>query len=287
MRSRTRCSTLRRLQFHVVQVGFSDLRIRRPDLHRGQVAQNGHKSPCRLTRLPGVVGMFVQAEGVLVALFIRDRVALGEDRQGNRSARSFQDNIRGRWIRSRLTDELQAELQEAIIRSPLVAQESIGRHKVHVFTALRSNAHTLTVLIELQLHLQPRTLRIGGRPPFDVLVEARQHGHGSIRICTRTLGGVSVAEAGRASEAIVQVQVEVTGFAVPAMRALHVVLANADASVGITGRSIIERARGIAVARGAAVVAKVVEICVASVALLAGDSRFALALALPVALQRP
>lgn len=57
------------------------MRIRRTDLYRRQVTQNGHESTGSLTRLPGVVRMFMQTEGVFTTLLVRDWVALGEDGQ--------------------------------------------------------------------------------------------------------------------------------------------------------------------------------------------------------------
>lgn len=167
----------------------------------------------------------------------------------------------------------------------MVAQETIGGDKVHVLTAMRAHAHTLTVLVELQIGLDPRTLSIGGSPPFNVLVESGEHRNGSVGIGTATLGSVSVAEAGSASETIVQVQVEESGFAVPAMSAFDIVLAHTDTSLRVTGRCVVQGASGITVAGRASVVAKVVVVCVTTVALLSGNSWLALALALSVALQ--
>lgn len=149
---------------------------------------------------------------------------------------------------------------------------------------MRAHAHTLTVLVKFQIGLYPRTLRISGRPPFNVLVESREDRNGSVGISTATLGSVSVAEAGRATETIVQVQVEESWFAVTAMRALDIVLAHADTSLRVTGRCVVQGSRGVTVAGGAAVVAKVVVVGVTTVALLSSHSWLALALALSVAL---
>lgn len=108
--SRSSGTTLCCLQLHIIQVGFSDLRIRRTDLHRRQVTQDGHESTGSLTRLPGVVRMFMQTEGVLTTLLVWNWVTLGEDWQGDGSTSTLQDNIRGRRIRSRLSNKLQTEL---------------------------------------------------------------------------------------------------------------------------------------------------------------------------------
>lgn len=68
--------------------------------------------------------------------------------------------------------------------------------------------------------------------------------------------------------------------------ALDILLAEADATLGITGGCVVLRAACIAATGLAAVLSELVEVVAASIALVASHSGLALALALAVALQR-
>ena len=229
--------------------------------------------------------MFVQPEGVLPTLLVRNRMALRENGQGNGRSSSLQNNVRGRGIRSGLANQLQTELQQTVVGRSLIAQESVRGHKVHVLTAMRSNANALAVLVELEFWLHPGALNVNGSPAFNVLVEARQHRHRPVGISAGTLRGVSIAEAGRASEAVVQIQVEESRLAVTTMGSLNVVLADTYSGLRVARRCVVQRTSRVTVARRAPVVAKVVEVRVATVTLFSSNSWLALALALSVALQ--
>lgn len=167
----------------------------------------------------------------------------------------------------------------------MVAQETVRGHKIDIFTAVRTHTNALAVLVELQVHFDPRTLLVARRPSLDVFVESREDGHRSIGVCTRALGGVAVAEAGSAPETVVQIQVKEAWLAVPAVRAFYVILAHADPILRVAGRRIVQGAGRVTIAWGATVVSEIVEVGIAAVALLPGHAWLALTLSLAVALQ--
>ena len=99
-----------------------------------------------------------------------------------------------------------------------------------------------------------------------------------------THGRVAVAEARRAAEDVLGVQMEVAGLAAVAALAFDVILADAGARRRVAARLAVQTAGHVAAARLAALSAKVVKVGVAPVALVARDARLARALALHVAL---
>lgn len=147
-----------RLQFHIVEIGLANHRIGGSDTDRRQVSQNGHESTSRLTWLPGVVVQLVQSERILAHLLVGQRMALREYGQGDAgAAAAFQYHIRIRRIRSLLTDCLEAEFEEPIVRSTLIAQETVRSRKINTFTALGRDAHILTELVVLEVNGDPWT----------------------------------------------------------------------------------------------------------------------------------
>lgn len=114
---------------------------------------------------------------------------------------------------------------------------------------------------------------------------------------------MSIAETGGATETIVDVQVEETRLALPAAFALHVLLAVARPGVGVAVGVVIQRSGHRTAAVLATVRTEIVVVGIAAVALkeevlwwekkccskylISRNSRFALALALRVALETP
>lgn len=94
------------------------------------------------------------------------------------------------------------------------------------------------------------------------------------------------AEARRATELVVKVKVEEAGFALAAPSSLNIFLASAESSFGVTRCRVVVGSVGVAVTRLASVGSEVVMVGLATVALLAADSRLALTLSFGVALQR-
>ena len=96
---------------------------------------------------------------------------------------------------------------------------------------------------------------------------------------------MSEAEAGRAAEGVLCVQIEEAGFAAIAALTLDVILAGAGARRRVAARHSVQAAGNAASARLAAPRTELVEVVLAPVALVAHHARFAAAFALLVALQ--
>lgn len=118
-----------------------------------------------------------------------------------------------------------------------------------------------------------------------MFVEIRCRRYDGITGSTCTLTGVAVAETRSTSKFVLHVQVEIPRSTFPTMSAFDVFFARANSVHRITGWSIIEGASGVTVARLTTVRAKVEEIILTTVALLASHTRFTLTLALGIALQ--
>jgi len=89
----TSCTTMSRLQLHIVQNGLTLHRVGGPDLDGRQVGQNREETASRLAGLPLVIMMLVQPEGVLLHSLIGYSIALGENGQRDAAAGSLQDHI--------------------------------------------------------------------------------------------------------------------------------------------------------------------------------------------------
>lgn len=282
---RPACSaSVRRLQLDVVQERFSLRRVGGADLDGGQVAQDGNESARGLARLPGVFAVLVQTERVLSHLLVGQVVVLREDRQRYLGAGALEDDVAGRGVRPHLPDQLQAEFEQAIVRSALVAEEAVGGQEVDVLAPLGREPDALAELVVLDV--DRAVVVVDGRPALLVLVEVGHGGDDRVAGGGRALGRVAVAEARRAAELVLQIEAEESRLALLAPAALDVLLAHALASLGVAGRHVVQRAARVAAARLAPMDAEVVEVRLAAVALVAGDARLALALALHVALQR-
>lgn len=155
--------------------------------------------------------MLVQTERVLPDALVRNAVALGKDGQRDFTASAFQDNVAGTAARRHLTHQLQLELQIAIVGGALIAQEAIGRLEVDVFVALSCGANAATVLIVFDVHVA--AIQIDSGPALLVLVEVGGDRDNGVARRRLTLGGVAIAEAGRAAKAIVLIQIEEARFA--------------------------------------------------------------------------
>lgn len=127
---------------------------------------------------------------------------------------------------------------------------------------------------------------VDSHPTLLVLVETRRGHYDGISVGTLALGGVAVAEARRATEPILQIEIEETRPTFLATFALDVLLAQAVARLRIAGWCIVERSAGIAAAWLTSLTAEFEVIRLATIALLAGDARFALTFSLAVTLQR-
>lgn len=114
--------------------------------------------------------------------------------------------------------------------------------------------------------------------------EARADIHRVVAVGGGTHRGVTVAEAGRASELIRRRQVEVARLALVALPALHIRLAGALSRGRRAERSVVEGAGRLATAVLAAADAEVVEADFATVAELATDTGLAAALTVGIAL---
>lgn len=93
------------------------------------------------------------------------------------------------------------------------------------------------------------------------------------------------AEAGHASEFVLQVQIEKTWFTPVAILSFDVVLAAADPGVDFAGGIVVERSCGVTSARTTTVRRKVVKVRLTPVAFVASDSLLARASAQLIALQ--
>lgn len=277
-------SAIRRLQLHVVQHRLAARRKRAANLDRRQIRQNRHERPRRLARLPRVLVALVQPERILAELLIGHLVALRENRQRYPHAGTLQNHIAGHR-QACLIDQLQPELQQPIVRRTLIAEEPIRRREVQLLVGtLRGNTNVLAVLVVLDI-VRPIVVLIDDRPAFVLLVEVRRRR--KLRVANGALAFrcVAVAEARRATELVVHVQIEEARLAFATPPPLDVVLALADARLGVARRRVVVRAARVAVARQAALRPECVMVGVAAVALIAGNARFALAAALAVALK--
>lgn len=283
-RGRTsRRAARRRLQLDIVQHRFAGRRECAANFDRRQISEDRHEAARRLRRLPRVLAVLVQPELVLAESLVGHRVALREYRQRNPGAGALQNHIGGHG-RTALLDQLQPELQQSIVRGALIAQESIGRRKVQLLRAVRRDADVLAVLVVR--HVGRMVALVHHRPAFVLLVEIRQRRRLRVALGTLTVRCVAVAEARRAAELVVQIEIEEARLALPAAPALDVVLARADARLRIAGAHILVRAARLTVARLATVQAEVEVVGIAAVAFVAGDARLAVAFLLAVALQR-
>lgn len=100
------------------------------------------------------------------------------------------------------------------------------------------------------------------------------------------LRGVTEAEARRATELVVKVKVEESGFALAAPSSLHVFLASAESSFRVTRSRVVVRSVSVAVTRLASMRSEVIMIGLATITLLTANSGLALTLSFRVTLQR-
>lgn len=167
-----------------------------------------------------------------------------------------------------------------------------------------SNASAILVVLDVHLAL----IQIGGRPAFLEFVKIGGDRNNGVSWGSHALGGVPIAEAGCATKSIVLVQIEEAWLAsmteikslaeilswdcllqinsLIAASALHILLAEADSSLGIAGGCILMGSPTVASALLASMGTELVVVVIAAVALVASHTRLTLALAVAVALQR-
>lgn len=145
-----------------------------------------------------------------------------------------------------------------------------------------SNASAILVVLDVHLAL----IQIGGRPAFLEFVKIGGDRNNGVSWGSHALGGVPIAEAGCATKSIVLVQIEEAWLAFIAASALHILLAEADSSLGIAGGCILMGSPTVTSALLASMGSELVVVVIAAVALVASHTRLTLALAVAVALQR-
>lgn len=225
----------------------------------------------------------MKSERVFAELLVGHFVLLGENMQRYLRACSFEnDVIRYRW--THLIDQLQAELEQTIVGSALITQETIRSREIQMRITLGSNTDILAVFAVLDIN---RAIKlVHSNPSFVVLVKVGCRRHLCVTIGTLTLGCMSVAETRCATELIVHVQIEETRFALPASSTLDVLLAQTNSRIRITRWCAIQGATDITLAWLTTLRPKVEVVGFATVALLTGHARFALTTTFAVALQR-
>jgi hypothetical protein len=210
---------------------------------------------------------------------------LGENCIGDGSAPSFQDDVGGCWYWSVVVANPETELQEMVVGGSLVAEIPLVRQKVHRFVPTRCDSYAVNQ--RNVLHLDVPLVLILSPPPLRTLGERRLDQVAGVPPRRHTLRRVSVAEARRAPELVLQIKIEEPRFALSAPLPFDVLLAEAGAAVGVAVGLVVGRARFRAAAALAPAHAEVVVVDGAPVALLPGHSGLALALPLGVALQAP
>lgn len=100
------------------------------------------------------------------------------------------------------------------------------------------NANVLAVLVVL--NVGRLAILIDDGPAFVLLVEIRSRRHLRVTHCRLTLGRMAVAEARRAAELVVHIEIEESRFALFTATSLDIVLAQTDARRRIARRRIVQ-----------------------------------------------
>ena len=142
---RTASSTPGRFQFDVVQETDAARRVSGADLQRRQIGEDADEIARRQTRIPAVIGVFVQPELIELTLHARQLVALAEDRQRYAKTGALQDDVFDRSASSDVADA-QRELQQLVVTGPLVAQEAFRSREVNWFTSRCAHTNVLNLM---------------------------------------------------------------------------------------------------------------------------------------------